>query len=433
MQTGINDIKDTISKTDPNMNTRTKVDTIPIHNPKQLDRKENPANELVNFSLNSTSRAINKIPKGKYNYIEEYDLLKAEKFLSKRRTNIKYDQNMVYGKASNGSNSITNTNANNIRQTTSQKQNNHHFDYQQEIKEETEEKEEDNYNEYCDDNNNDNDDDDSNIVYKNNKKELKPPLRRRKKVVIVEPHHKQTSKNEYSQQESGQIKTKSKNNSQMNHNKQDYEDVNEDNTRDTNKSHDYNAAKASSNVNPNNKNFLLLFDNTPTSLINEENNASNTIKEEHDIYSCYNCEPVYVMCIMNNEPLKILKCLICNNLINKTSLNFYLKKYRNQIVANQKIKKKEKRNKTKNQEEHQRNRQREKNSVDEHGITDQWAKLIESNKSRIQEKIIYDIVDGRSKMTKQQKEMTLNKIKNTALEEIVKRKVIKDIHSKGNK
>ena len=71
--------------------------------------------------------------------------------------------------------------------------------------------------------------------------------------------------------------------------------------------------------NPNNKNFELLFSN-------------NSINEStKDRFSCVNCEPIYHLCIINNIPLKTLQCLICGNIINKNSLNLYIKKHHKQI------------------------------------------------------------------------------------------------------
>ena len=52
-------------------------------------------------------------------------------------------------------------------------------------------------------------------------------------------------------------------------------------------------------------------------------------------YSCVYCEDIYKLTIVNNIPLKKLKCLYCGNVTNEQSLSFYQNKY-----ANTEIKKK---------------------------------------------------------------------------------------------
>ena len=69
---------------------------------------------------------------------------------------------------------------------------------------------------------------------------------------------------------------------------------------------------------------------------NIENNENNQPRKqdnllhfaEHDQFSCKDCEPIYKMAIFNNTPLKSYECLSCGYLINATSLQFYIEKYR---------------------------------------------------------------------------------------------------------
>ena len=55
----------------------------------------------MNYTIDNTLKTINKKPKGRYGYIEDYDLMKAEKFLSKKKAEKgEYDKDVIYGKPS---------------------------------------------------------------------------------------------------------------------------------------------------------------------------------------------------------------------------------------------------------------------------------------------------------------------------------------------
>jgi len=85
----------------------------------------------------------------------------------------------------------------------------------------------------------------------------------------------------------------------------------------------------------NKKNESQFNFNNDTSSLNNETKTEKIIKtklESKDKSSCPHCEEFYKMTIMNSLPLKILKCIYCNNLINAKSLEFYLSKYKDELV-----------------------------------------------------------------------------------------------------
>ena len=102
--------QNTLVETPTNSNTQENVNSSghnnPIHEPKLIEQKQEKKNDMLDYTITSSVRVINKIPKGKYGYIEDYDLIKAEKFLSKRKIEVKYDHNAVYGKASSEGKSV---------------------------------------------------------------------------------------------------------------------------------------------------------------------------------------------------------------------------------------------------------------------------------------------------------------------------------------
>ncbi len=53
-------------------------------------------------------------------------------------------------------------------------------------------------------------------------------------------------------------------------------------------------------------------------------------------YSCGYCKEIYKNSIFNNNPLFMIKCVYCQNVINNFSLDFYLKKYREDLVSHRK-------------------------------------------------------------------------------------------------
>lgn len=55
-------------------------------------------------------------------------------------------------------------------------------------------------------------------------------------------------------------------------------------------------------------------------------------KIQNDPHSCNYCEDIYKFSIFNNAPLKVLKCTYCNNVVNSNSLDFYLAKYKNNLI-----------------------------------------------------------------------------------------------------
>lgn len=83
---------------------------------------------------------------------------------------------------------------------------------------------------------------------------------------------------------------------------------------------------------------------TPTPSMNYQNNYTtqpqdaylNTpftpfSKLDSDPNSCTYCEEIYKYTIMNNLPLKIMTCLYCNKQMNGSSLEFYLRKYKDEL------------------------------------------------------------------------------------------------------
>jgi len=67
-------------------------------------------------------------------------------------------------------------------------------------------------------------------------------------------------------------------------------------------------------------------------LHNETFNTTSTNINNNDPQSCPNCEDVYKVSIFRNLPLKIMKCVNCNNIINNNSLDFYLRKYKEDLI-----------------------------------------------------------------------------------------------------
>ena len=99
--------------------------------------------------------------------------------------------------------------------------------------------------------------------------------------------------------------------------------------------------------NSENKNFELLFKSYDVLSTNDSNyntrNKSNINKENenlkfnpngpyNDKFSCDICEEYYKNCIIYNRPINIVKCKYCCNIINTKSLEFYLDKYKYEIL-----------------------------------------------------------------------------------------------------
>ena len=146
---------------------------------------------------------------------------------------------------------------------------------------------------------------------------------------------------------------------------------------------------------PSNKNFALLN-------ISQSKDVNQTMSEpnKNDIFSCPNCEPVYRLSIMNNIPLKVLKCLECGNVINNTSLQFYLEKYKDELIK----------------------RNKKSKAADENGINDHWGNWVNVNKKKIKEDYIYNVLDGKIQKNQNQKELMRRDYKNTQYEDIFNRK-----------
>ena len=105
-----------------------------------------------------------------------------------------------------------------------------------------------------------------------------------------------------------------------------------------------------------NKNFLLLG-----SVPNTEPSIQEHLPNQNDIFSCPNCEPIYRLSILNNIPLKVLKCLVCGNVINNTSLLFYLEKYKEELLK------------------------KKPRAADEKGICDEWGNWVDIKAKTVKE------------------------------------------------
>ena len=105
-----------------------------------------------------------------------------------------------------------------------------------------------------------------------------------------------------------------------------------------------------------NKNFLLLG-----SVPNTEPLIQEHLPNQNDIFSCPNCEPIYRLSILNNIPLKVLKCLVCGNVINNTSLLFYLEKYKEELLK------------------------KKPRAADEKGICDEWGNWVDIKAKTVKE------------------------------------------------
>jgi len=106
--------------------------------------------------------------------------------------------------------------------------------------------------------------------------------------------------------------------------------------------HGANNLKSSTNSGNYNKiesNNLNCSSNSNNSNKNNNKNSFKLSKEKPshqssslDGKSCDHCEQIYKMSIFNKLPLKILKCVHCSNVINNDSLDFYLKKYKKDLI-----------------------------------------------------------------------------------------------------
>ena len=91
---------------------------------------------------------------------------------------------------------------------------------------------------------------------------------------------------------------------------------------------------SNSNIFYSNENNSILNFSAPCRKIDETNNLiypRNYNQSTFDTYSCFNCEEYYKSALFNNMPLRVFNCVNCKNLINEISLQFYSKKYEEEI------------------------------------------------------------------------------------------------------
>ena len=378
--------QNTLVETPTNSNTQENVNSsghnIPLHEPKLIEQKQEKKNDMLDYTITSNVRVINKIPKGKYGYIEDYDLIKAEKFLSKRKIDVKYDNNAVYGKASSEGKSVKG------KKDGAQIKREEREIPKEEVKKNIEEMIHQPYE----------------IVKESPECEeespkmkprvmKKPKIVRKKDIEKIKEEKEEDDKNSCNEEKEEEKKTFKKLKDIKKKNKEKHQ-------RNSNKNFDILFSNIQINqsqeqINPSNKNFDLLN-------ISQNKDVNQTMSEpnKNDIFSCPNCEPVYKLSIINNIPLKVLKCLVCGNVINNTSLQFYLEKYKEELI------KKNKKSK----------------ACDENGINEHWGTWVNVNKKKIKEDYIYNVLDGKIQKNQNQKELMRRDYKNTQFEDIFNRK-----------
>ena len=284
--------------------------------------------------------------KNKCNYVENYDLQRAEKFLSKRKTNVKYDDDVVYGKPSKVEANSHKQNVSNVNASTHDTKTNDDNKQLKDIRKESindSNKETLNITTQNNNNNKDNNLNNSNdIAFKTNNK-LKAIPKEDNTIQLNNNHHTHSNNKTFKN-----IKHKHKLTQVNNKNVDPL--LSDNNSSPVKSNHHHSNSQPIMFPNSNNKNFELLFSN-------------NNINEPTiDIFPCMNCEPIYRLCILNNIPLKTLQCLVCGNIINKNSLNFYIKKYHKQIL---------------------------KDTNESININDNWFKWLSSQQQKIKEDKLY--------------------------------------------
>ena len=306
---------------------------IPIHEPKMIQQKPEKKNDMLDYSISSTARVINKIPKGRYGYIEEYDLIKAEKFLSKRKIDVKYDNDTVYGMPSSTASSVKgkksiSDESKSVSEKKEEKEDRMIHGPYDIVKESPEIEEE---------------------SPKLNPRVLKTGKTKNRKKIIREKEDtttKQKKEINVIKEEEGRTFKKLKEETKP-HNKNFDLLFNDKNTQEKELNND--KVKL-------NKNFLLLG-----SVPNTEPSIQEHLPNQNDIFSCPNCEPIYRLSILNNIPLKVLKCLVCGNVINNTSLLFYLEKYKEELLK------------------------KKPRAADEKGICDEWGNWVDIKAKTVKE------------------------------------------------
>ena len=79
-------------------------------------------------------------------------------------------------------------------------------------------------------------------------------------------------------------------------------------------------------------NFDIITRNKSNINKENENLKFNPNGPYNDKFSCDICEEYYKNCIIYNRPINIVKCKYCCNIINTKSLEFYLDKYKYEIL-----------------------------------------------------------------------------------------------------
>lgn len=441
----------TNSNTMENNPTVTNINhTLPTHEPRVIEQKPEKKNDMLDYTISSNARVINKIPKGRYGYIEDYDLIRAEKHLSKRKIDIKYDPNTVYGMPSSGSNitqrkkkidendSEKNKEIESVKDIGKKQKKESGFDEKMLhepydiVKESPEYEEESPKNQSIDDKiektkskkknikekkkNNDNnnknysknqnkDDNISEYIEKEESSAQKMKKRTIKKEenegenedYSFEKSIKRSKRNKNEEGDQGETEQPEQSKSFKKLKKKHVQIEETPKKESKNKNFDLLFSDNNNNTIPGtstNKNYSLLDNNT--SQLNNTDLGPN----QNDIFSCSNCEPVYRLSIMHNIPLKVLKCLVCGNIINNTSLSFYLEKYKIELL----------------------NKSKKSRAADEEGINEAWGNWVNINKKKIKEDYIYNVLDGKIPKNKNQKEMLFRESMNTPYEEIFKLK-----------
>lgn len=426
-----------------NTNSNTISDTghsnsIPFHEAKPIKVKFERGNEMLNFTMDSTVRAINKMPKGRYGYVEDYDLIKAEKFLSKRRVDKDYyDKDFIYGKPSRPSTQVNSESSskplssNNMNGADSEKFNelnpndlkgsHHAASRKTEEEDEKEGEKEDEKEDVKDEERKDKKSKGS--IKQTRLKNKNKPNRTFNQInrhnVNFDIYNKYEN-DYYNQNNLSQIKEQ-----ESEYANNGLTDVSNDASLNLIKENNDKYERKRTNDEPKNKNFELLFGEDteeykefkennekneipPNSIMLEnmkKNNKNTKEDEETDMFSCPNCEPIYKLSIMHNIPLKVLKCLQCGNVLNNTSLQFYLKKYKDELLLDL-----------------QSQKNKKDKCADERGIGSEWGNWVDSNNRKIREDNLYKIINGQIPIKDHQKDIIQKDIIGTPYEEMFRKK-----------
>ena len=103
---------------------------------------------------------------------------------------------------------------------------------------------------------------------------------------------------------------------------------------------DYSEQMTIKNINENdcalvNQQFLMNHLNEynvlPIKSKNSNIEPSESSTSEAEPKACNYCEEIYKYLIINNQPIKFIKCLYCNRIMNRTTLDYYIDKYKNDV------------------------------------------------------------------------------------------------------